>query len=704
METPELDEQPEMEEAPASSGFHPLCCVGEEHDKKLNTLIRIEQDYRLAAEARFRGIVKNWKRYYNERTDNRIAGEDWRAFTKRPTAFQITETLVAVNVDLVTSADPMVQTEGVGYEDDPMARAIEKQIDWAFRRNKFPIHFEHLQRAKRVQGTTIGKVTWQKRGIVTAVARDTQESRDAFEAAVREAERQSRVPAPTGTDPVSVEAFDLWRETVNSELGGKVVVPPIPTAKKTQLSMYEGPVIERPSIFTFSFDPTIETIQEQKYFFQKIPVCYQDILDRSDDDPNSELPYVRSQVEAAKSATSPDDYQNWNKEVAALTGLEGQGIYDETQDCELMEVWCADYDTPFIQILNRKTIINKHPDVHPFAHGMKPYFMLKNTPIENQFLGMSEFEPAVDLYEEENKLSDLLMDAVVMSVLPVLLRSTRSGFNLSTAGQIRPGAILDIARPDALKTLDKMNPGILDAFREIGALRDEIDNTHATWGNVRGAGANVGRVSATDSVNRMNQALVRQKIHAQRDELDLQDAVLMILGLLYQFGSDETKVNVGGSRVVVPRERFLDAIFEDFKFRGATRAINKAERIQSLVNFDKNFKDSMVIGERRALMKEVLHTEGIKAIDKIVNDTNTAEMVQAEQLAKQAALAQAPGMMGGGPSPGAAGGPPLPSGMPPPDVIPQPADMGQEAPLALLEQVAQGRPFEYPNAANPPSF
>lgn len=676
------------------------------HNEMVSFLIKTEDDYRTALTPRFQGIVDNWKRYYNNRTDTRLPGEDWRSFTRRPTAFQIVETLVATNTDLVTSADPMIQAEGVGIEDDPQARAIEREIDWALRRNKFNIHFEHMQRAKRVQGISFGKVTWRKNHVITTVPRYTPEAQEAFENAVREAERLTGIKAPTDPSPNGVDLFEGWRAVVNRSMEGKVFVPSIPTKEVQQKTVFEGPWIERPSIFFLTYDPTIETVQEQPYFFHKIPTKYSEILARADDDPNSPLPFLKSQVLKAKSSTPEDDYTNWNKQVADATGLSDQNIYaNDGTMCEVMEVWTNDPEMPFVQILNRRCIINKTPWRHPYCHGMKPFFYMKNTPIENQMIGMSEFEPVIDLYERKNKMADLLDDAVTMAVLPILLRTTGAGFNPTTAGSIRPGTMLDVRRPDGIKLLDKSNPGILDAFRELGSFQDEIDNTHATWGNVRGAGANVGRVSATDSVNRMNQALVRQKIHAQRDETDMQDMVMMILALQYQFGKDEVRRNIGGQSVTFPRERFLEAMYEDFKLRGATKAMNKAERVQALTQFDSQFKESMLIGERRALMKEVLYTEGIKTVDRIVTDLGTQQMKQDEMLARQQ---QGPPM----PPPGSEGGDPLAAlmgggaeGAPPPQgVVPAPAQMGQEMPLAILEQIAQGAPFDSNNPQlGPPS-
>lgn len=267
------------------------------HNDTVSMLVRIERDYRAALQSRFQGIVDNWKRYYNQRTDTRILpAEDWRSFTRRPTAFQIVETLVATNTDLVTSADPIVQAEGVGLEDDFSARAIEREVDWALRRNKFNIHFEHMQRAKRVQGISFGKVTWQKQHVITTAPRYTDEAMSAWTDLVKEAERLSQSKAPADPSGIGVQAFDVWRGAVNRTLQGKVVVPEIPTKNPEQRTIFEGPWLERPSVFHLTYDPTIETVQEQDYFFHKIPTKFDDILKRADDNPNSPLPYIKAQV------------------------------------------------------------------------------------------------------------------------------------------------------------------------------------------------------------------------------------------------------------------------------------------------------------------------------------------------------------------------------------------------------------------------
>ena len=667
----------------------PICKVGSRDQKKIVAdLLQIRDNYRLALQPKFQEMLDYWKMYFLKRADLRdLPGEDWRAFTTRPTPFSTIETLVAVSVDLLTSPDPMVQAEGVGTEDNPQARALEREIDNALRRNKFSNIYEAMQREKRVQGLSIGRVGYG-RGPAFKMDYDYEKDYADFEKAVRAAERQLKVKAPIANDDLGLIAFEAWRNTANETLKGKITIPEIPTTQSKMKTLYEGPTIERVNIFMTAFDPTIETIQAQRYFFVEVPVLIADLKRFADDDPKSDKPYSLANIEAAENSTTETDYLRWNKSLAEITGVSGHELYSAQKGVGMvMEVWSADEEYPLIQILNERTVINKHPDVHPYNHGMKPFFFLTNTPINNQLIGLSELAPTKDVFNDENRLAELAMDAVVLNVLPIYSRLMNSGVNLNTMGALRPGTFVDVKRHDALSLLNKMNPGVLDAFREMGAIRDTIDDTHATWGNVRGAGASVGRVSATDAVNRMNQALVRQKIHAQRDETNLQDLVYLLLGVMYQFMSQARVHNIAGQQVVLSRERFVDGLTDNYRFRGATRALNKAERVQSLINFAKTFANFLRATEQRRIMLEVLETEGVKSPSQIVTPEGTSFYVQQEQMqAMQMMGAQAPPPVVGG---GGEAPPALP-GQPPQGVTPAPDNQGQELPLALLQAMASG--------------
>lgn len=670
----------------------PICAVGSKDQKKcVADLLRIRDDFRLQLQSKFKEMLDYWKVYFLKRVDARnLPAEDWRAFTTRPTPFSTIETLVAVSVDLTTSPDPMIQAEGEGAEDSLQARGIERELDYALRRNKFSNVYEAMQREKRVQGISIGRVGYGK-GPSFKLVYDFKKDFKAFRDAVKTAERHLRVKAPIADDDLGLIAFEAWRKSANEQLKGKVSIPEIPTDSVKVKTLYEGPTIERVNVFMTAFDPTIETIQGQRYFFRDVPVLIKDLKKFADDKGDSEKPYSLTNIKAAEASSTESDYDGWNKALAAVTGITGHEMYSAQKGVGMItEVWCADEEYPLIQILNERTIINKHPDLHPYNHGMKPFFYLVNTPVNGQFIGLSELAPTKDVFNDENRLAELAMDAVVLNVLPIYSRLMNSGVNLNTMGGIRPGTFIDVKRHDALSLLNKMNPGIIDAFREMGSIRDTIDDTHATWGNVRGAGASVGRVSATDSVNRMNQALVRQKIHAQRDETNLQDLVHLVLGVMYQFMDGDRTHNIAGQQIVLNRERFVDALTEDYKFRGATKAFNKAEKVQSLINFAKTFANHLRATEMRRTMKEVLDTEGVKFADQIVTPEGTQFYVQQEQMAAMQAMGAAM------PQPGA----PMPGGPPeaPPEagpgsqgVNPAPDNQGQALPLALLQMMAAGR-------------
>lgn len=677
----------------------------QEHDKWISVIDQVSENYRQALTPRFQQVVEFWRLYFNQRVDKRSATEQWRAFMRKPTAYQIIETLVAVNVDLLTSPDPMIQAEGVGTEDDRSARAVERHLDYTLRRNKFQITMECAQRAKRVQGIDFLKTYWSERGVVTTAPRrsdkDFQKELDDFQQAVANGERMTGVKAPDGGNAFDVELFEDWRAMVSEKTNGEVSVPSPPTQEPTSCAMFKGPKIVRPNLFMMRFDPMIDNIEDQPYFMHRVVKPLKDVMKLADDDENSDCPYSLAQLNACKGGGKNDDnFRNWSKELATITGLSlDESLYNKPEDnIEVTEVWTADGDLPLLVLGNRKAVINKHPNLHPFSHGMKPFTKMVNVPIEGQLMGMSELAPSSDLFSEINKMAELRHDAAVLAVLPIFTRLTTGGLDMAQLGKLAPGDVIDVRRADALQMLSKSNPGILDAFREMGALRDDIDDTHATWSNVRGAGATIGRVSATDSVNRMNQALVRQKIHAQRDEIELGDMCVQLCGLWYQFGDSTIEKNIGGDNpwVTIPRERFYDAMFEDFKFRGATKILNRDQLVQNLITAAKTFDAILDAKEKRTILKEVINAMGIKNVGGIVSEGGTASIVQAEQAAKMmAAQPPIPGP-GGPPMPGGGAPPPGPLG-----VNPAPNNQGQNLPLALLEAHAQGAKFSDLNPKAP---
>lgn len=627
----------------------------------LDDILQHESHYRQILQPRMSEIVDFERRYYTQKDDRRSPYEKkWRAHYPLPWAYSTINTLASGMSDLLLTSDPPIQAEGMGAEDSRNAKAIEKHLDYTLRRNSFNRLLPRMLRTMYVQGTAFGKVRYERGSVRVQLPEVGQEELDAFEQAVRDGVTATGVPAPMA-DP---DLFDEWRRTVMQATEGRVSIPPIPMPSRDSVrSIYEGPVIERVPVFSLRFDPFVEELSQQPLFIHRIEIGKEKLMQMADDDETSSKPYWREAVEYAINGMEQNDWKHEQREIAEFTGV-NMALEDSpnwSSKCVLWECYLQDQpDFPFCVVLNKKAIINKHPDRMPFSHGMVPFFRLAQEDIDGQFLGLSALQPVSHLIDEGQKLRELRMDAVVLAALPIYTRLISGGFSDDQLSSLIPGDVIPVRRPDAIKTLEKGNPGILEAFREIDAIRGDLDDTEGTWSNVRGASAVVNRVTATDAQGRLNQALVRTKVKAGIIEEQLNPMVMQVLGLWWQFSKAEVQMAVGGANpyLSIPKEHFYDAMFQDYRFRGATRAINGETTSEKLTNFAKAFGQFLRPQETREVMKLILEGLRIKDVGRIVTDRGTEETV--------AALAPPPPQGMPGMPPGMpAGMPQAPQGMPP---------------------------------------
>lgn len=607
-----------------------------------------------------------WKLYLSKKKDRRKEHEKWRANVFVPYPLSGVETMVAAVTDILLSSDPPIQPEAIFEKEEKTAMPIQRLLQYTFTRNSWPTELDLLLRSLAVQGLTIPKLTWAKRSQQVFVQPWHKDIED-WKEAVREAEMRTGQKAPQ--EPA---AFEKWRDLVNTAQYAKVPEMPIPGYK--DIVEYEGPVITRDSIFTMRFDPFIERFQDQDCFIQRVVKPRTYIAKRTG--PEAWKPFDFKAVEAGLGAYDGQRFTEWQREIQNMMGLEGSVEGDPRyQDaCEILEVWRKDAEHPHLLILNRKAIINK-PNSHgcytmPYHHGQMPYFPIRNIPIEGHMLGISEIQPNEGLYKEMNALRDLRLDAVTLSVLPVFLKMSEAGLP-ELSHLLTPGMVLSAPRADAIQQLIKYQPNIMDAFREIMEIKGDIDETNATPPALRGGASNVGRVSATESERRFNQALLRQKQRVLRIEEELSPAVRMAQMLWLQFGSHKTRVRIAGDDpyLHISRQQLLESLDMDFRFRGASKALNRDLAAQQLMAFAEKFAQWLIPTETRALMRRVYENLGQRGVAEIVSQDGTDfyTAMQQMQQAQQQAMAAGGGQPGpGGPGgPSAPGGPGAPAGAPP---------------------------------------
>lgn len=591
--------------------------------------------------------VRFWKLYLAKRVDHRGPHEKWRANVFLPWPYRGVEARVAQLVDALTSADPMIQAEGVGDEDYESARHGERLLDYTTRGNQFRKLLTSILRAAGIQGTDFIKSVWKEQSHVITLFPTAGELKS-FESAVQDAIASGIAEPPDFTS--EPEAFNEWRELVNK--GSKIKIPEPPYRGKKVITKYRGPWIERIPFGDMRLDPLVQEIQDQHCVIHRLVKPEEWLKARTGSGPDK--PFDPKAVEDAMSGWNGEQLNEFQTEIAETMGVTESATLDPyyKDAVELWEVWKLGSRYPFQVILNRKRIINKRPAELPFLSGENHIAAIRNVLVPGYALGISEFQETEALYYEAIALRNLRLDAVTLATLPAFSKLREVGIP-EIQKRLSPGALIDVSRPDAIKKLmDGFVPS--EAYREIDAIERDVDDANATGANVRGQTSEIGRVSATESQGRLNQALTRMKLGAVLVDEDLSGPVRQWLSLWYQFAPADLRLRVGGDGdglMAVDKTKILEALQYDYRLRGATRAQDRALTVQQLNDFAKEYKDLLAPPELRILMKQAFEIMGLKGVSKIVSDQYTKLLTEKFM---QSLIAPPPGAPG---APGAAGAP-----------------------------------------------
>ncbi len=586
----------------------------------------------------FPAAGRYWKLYLAKRPDPRREHEKWRANVFLPYPFVTAETQVAQIVEINTASQPFIQAGGTGDEDFEGARNIERLLDYSLIANHWRRLLTTNVRALTVQGTDFLKTVWTKRAFKFNIEFEGTELID-YRKRIEEIVQRFQIAPPPDfeQDPAK---FEEWRQIVNKD--GRARVPAIPKPGPQEIVQYEGPLIERVPFWDIRMDPNIQEIRDQHCIIQRLVKPKSWLTARTGDDPTK--PFDPAMVDVGLAGWDGQAISKYEQELAEAIGIsigrEQNPYYKEA--VEILEKWTPGTEYPFQVILNGKTVINKHPDRMPYLSGMPSLTAVRKVVIPGFGYGMSTLMQPEALFYEGNSLRNLRLDAVTLSTLPIFTRLREAGLP-ELQRKLTPASIIEVSRGDAIKQL--MTQSIApDAFREMPEIKLDIDDAEGTGSNVRGASASVNRVSASENQGRLNQALLRGKLGAVTVEEDLSTLVPQLIGLWAQFGNDSVRVRIGGKPdaiLEIGKHEILDSLHADFRFRGATRAINKDQTVQNLQTFTKDFKDMMHPGEIRASMRVIAETMNIPLVSRIVSDEVTGQMVMAFEKQKTDAAAAA---------------------------------------------------------------
>lgn len=626
------------------------------HDLIVQEVEESERYYRDLLTPSFQQMVENWKLYTGDREDMRLPHEkDWRANVHVPWPYSGMETQVATTSDIMMSLESPIQPDPVGTEDEKGATKIGRLLDYFLRRMRYPSKLDVALRESGIQGTACRKAVWMEHRIpFQHFPTDTE--RLNFDQAIREATQLG-----AGEPPSDADELMLWIDIVN-QAGKFGRIPPAPVPGPKSFVQYQGPGWEYIPLFDMRFDPMVAEWQEQPIIIQRICKPQEWVLNRTG--PAPDKPFDPEQVRLGLEVTSEEErFSRWEREIAEMLDIRTTSISEPRykRKAELWEVWRRGERYPYMMILNRKAIINKTPGEYPYWHKQHPFHPLRSVLMPGKAMGLAEMTQLMPLAIEMDTLRNLRIDAVTLSILPVLLRLKEVGMP-DALRRLVPGMILDMSRIDGVRSLNDAIKVPQEVFREIGEIKQEWDETQGTQDVVRGSAVPFSRTTATEVTQRLNRAIGRQKQRVIRIEDEMSAVVPQWLMLCYQFAPDDWKLRVGGEDPArnpfqqYGREDFFEGLHMDYRFRGATNAINRELKTQQLSELFARAMSAqrplLAPTEARRLLQRVMESTGQRGFETVFTAEGESFVQLQTQLEHAAMLqslnpSQPPGAEGG---------------------------------------------------------
>lgn len=590
-------------------------------------------------------VVAHERLYLNARREWRKPHEMWRSDIRVPRAYVNVEAKAAQMVEILTSSDPIIQAGEVGAEDRKLAQEIEGLMDAALEGNQVRRLLANTSRWLSIAGTDWWTSRYGRNSFTINMGW-TPEDREYHSKKTAELMQKtqqggvSMVPPPPDwtTDP---KAYEQWRNDVNLNFNADIPEPPLDGPR--EIVTYEGPIIERCRPFEMRFDPLVQDRKQQSRIIRRFirnDAWVKRLVDQGIFD--------EQRVADAGKGWDGKRIDDYEQEIASQLGYSVSSRSDPTYKNahEILVVYdLENKEWPYRVIMNRKHVVNMRPDQLPYHHGECEFVPVRNVLVPGYMAGLSDLKHSTDLFHELNQIRSLRLDAVKLGVLPVLAKSPDVGMT-ELQKHIQPGAILNVRNPAAIVQLIKL--AIPDyAFREPQEILNDIDEATAVPPHVRGAQAQINRVSASESTGRLQQALLRIKMNGGTVEDDLQAIIPHFLSHWIQFGKPELLSRVNGrgtSKVSTLRKQdVLRAFHFDLRFRGATRSQNREMLVQQLTTFVKEFQAQLAPVEVRAVMKDIYENMGLKSVSTVIDPKYTAmqqAMWEQQMMGQQQANAQ----------------------------------------------------------------
>lgn len=573
---------------------------------------------------------------YQESEENRQPREDrWKEFYRQyrsyikeedkkenranlfiPYIFSIVETVVPRLTGTIFDKRPFVKPLPREPQDIESAEALELLLDYQFDKMSFRETASDWFKQALMYGSAVVKVTWR------------QETKTVVE--------KEQV---TPKNPAQL---------LQSLQGDE----PLVKEKSKEVTEYDQPFVELVDIFDFYPDPYAESIEDARYVVHKTNKSMEHLK-------NMQQQGIYENVDEIEKSNSFKQLDNnsMNDRLSDI-GLANQPNNEDGM-VEILEYWEEDR---VITIANREVVLRDSKN--PYHHKQIPFVKIDDSSVPKEFWGIGEIEPNEKLQAELNTTRNQRIDNISMSI---------NNMYAAVEGKVQdedlenePGGIIWVqGTSDINKVLQpipkpKISPS---AYQEEEQIKSDMENASGVHDYVKGKEPS-GSATATEitSLQRESNHRFQQKIRNMLTGVKKVGELMVQLD--QQFIETPQMLRLTGDRktnFVQPQQFGNNPVMEEtnykfvqlqpqdivgqFDIKVSTAALEALADKQ--VKRQQLLEAMQVIGQQAGtasieMIKQILKTYDIKAVDKIVDelDRKIKQMEQQKMMKQQQQMQQ----------------------------------------------------------------
>lgn len=523
-----------------------------DHAKHVKDLIQQFDYFQEVLISRRSQEVRWWRRYLADASlvDTRTEDEKkWRSLVMLPYGYSGIQSLVAHLVDMLMGPSPVFTARGRGPE-DRAAAANERLVNYTFvELNRLASFAEEAFTRGAVQGMDVWKMSWRDEWI-THNFRPSAVDDMRFKAAVAQAEQASGIEAP-GLDELTGEVSLVeWQRWVAAVADMGIQIPAIPAAGPRRVRSFVGPWLRSVELYDLAYDPKQPDFQRQHCIFHRVIVPRAWLEreakrhpDRYDAEAIADLP---KSVVSGGTGRSVSEQQADILDALDIAESPGDDPY-YADAVELIEFTRPeDEECAWGIIGNHDRLITRNPQDYPYKTRMQPWAVYYNVPTPGAAVGVSEYQQNGQLHEVADKALMAMVDYSMLQTMPILAHRQGIGMGGPLAAP-KPGDIIELEPEEELSQPLAFDRQLAVSENTIRFIKGEIDETSGVFSSVRGAPAEINRVSATESQGRQNASMARPKGRLYRfADAMAQGPIPFSFGLWKQYGEPAMLENIAG--------------------------------------------------------------------------------------------------------------------------------------------------------------